>query len=107
MGVYCPTHTFLSCSCFLTHRSSPVPSIFLSLPSLEVVNGLLHTLLVVADHVLVHVGIVGADVLLCAAVRHCAEAQRRVLLRRVLELCEKKRWAEMKAIEGKREVKER
>lgn len=58
------------------------------LPSLEVIDGLLHTLLVVADHVLVHVGIVGADVLLCAAVWHRAEAQRGVLLRRLLELHE-------------------
>lgn len=71
-----------------------------SLPGLEVVDGLLHALLVVADHVLVHVGVVGANVLLRAAVWHRAETQRRVLLRRVLELHEKKRWAEIKAPEG-------
>lgn len=63
---------------------SSAPSILS--PGLEVVDGLLHALLVVADHVLVHVGVVGADVLLRAAVGHRAEAKRRVLLRRLLEL---------------------
>lgn len=63
-----------------------VRSYVLSLPSLEVVDGLLHTFLVVTDHVLVHVGIVRADVFLRAAVWHRAESQRRVLLRRLLEL---------------------
>lgn len=69
----------------------PVPSLLLYLPSFEVVNGLLNTLLVVADHVLVHVGVVGANVLLCAAVWDRAKTQRRVLLRRLLELWQKKR----------------
>ena len=61
-------------------------SLVLSLPGLEVFDGLLDPLLVVADHILVHVGIVGADVLLRAPVWHCSETQRRVLLRRLLEL---------------------
>lgn len=60
-----------------------------SLPGLEVVNGLFHTLLVVANHVLVHIGIIGADILLCAAVWHCAETQRWVLLCWLLELYKK------------------
>lgn len=60
-------------------------------PSLEVVYGLLHSLLIVADHVLVHVGVVGADILLGAAVGHRAEAQRGVLLRWLLELREGRR----------------
>ncbi len=98
-------------SCILLHEIKrhdfSVSSPFLSLPSLEVVDGLLHTFLVVANHVLVHVGIVGANVLLCAAVGHCAKAQRRVLLRRLLELHKKRRWAEIKVIEGNSEVKER
>ena len=57
-----PTHTHTH-----THTQS-------CLPSLEVVNGLLHSFLVVADHELVHVGIVGADVLLRAPIGHGAEA---------------------------------
>lgn len=57
-----------------------------SSPGLEVVDGLLHPFLVVSDHVLVHVGVVGADVLLGAAVGHGAEPKRRVLLCGLLEL---------------------
>lgn len=55
-------------------------------PSLEVVNGLLHTFLVVTDHVLVHVGVVGTDVLLSAAIWHGAKTKWWVLLCRLLEL---------------------
>lgn len=55
-------------------------------PSLEVVDGLLHAFLVVPDHVLVHVGVVGTDVLLGAAVWHGAKAEWWVLLCRLLEL---------------------
>lgn len=102
--------TCLSYSVFLTYLYFPVlpvPSLFLSLPTLEVFNGLLHTLLVVADHVLVHVRVVGTDVLLCAAVWHCAKTKRRILLRRLLELYEKRRWAEIKAIKEEKEVKEK
>lgn len=55
-------------------------------PSLEVVDGLLHAFLVVADHVLVHVGVVGTDVLLGAAVGHGAKPKWWVLLRGLLEL---------------------
>lgn len=55
-------------------------------PSLEVVDGLLHAFLVVADHVLVHVGVVGTDVLLSAAIWHGAKSEWRVLLRWLLEL---------------------
>lgn len=55
-------------------------------PSLEVVDGLLHALLVVPDHVLVHVGVVGTDVLLGAAVWHGAKPEWWVLLCRLLEL---------------------
>lgn len=85
--------------------------VLLSLPSLEVFNGFLYTLLVVANHILVHVGIVGADVLLGAAVWHRAETQRWVLLCRLLKLHKKKkkrrRWAEIKVTGGRTEVKER
>lgn len=84
--------------------------VLLSLPSLEVFNGFLYTLLVVANHILVHVGIVGADVLLGAAVWHRAETQRWVLLCRLLELHKEKkrrRWAEIKVTGGRTEVKER
>ena len=75
------------------------------LPCLKVVDGLLHSFLVVADHVLVHVGIVGADVLLRAAVWNRAETQRWVLLCRLLKLHGKNRWAEIKVTGWKREVK--
>ena len=51
-----------------------------------------------------HVGIVGADVLFSAAVRHGAETQWRVLLCWLLKLHEKNRWAEIKVTDGKREV---
>lgn len=47
-----------------------------------------------------HVGIVGADVLLSAAVRHRAKAQRRVLLRWLLKLFKKRRWVEIKGTVG-------
>lgn len=73
---------------------SPPPGSPISSPGLEVLDGLLHALLVVADHVLVHVGVVGADVLLRAAVGHRAEAQRRVLLCRLLELGEERKRVE-------------
>lgn len=55
-------------------------------PRLQVDDGVLHCPLVVFAHVLVHVRVVGADVLLRAAVGHRAELQGRVLLLRVLEL---------------------
>lgn len=55
-------------------------------PRLQVDDGVLHRPLVVFAHVLVHVRVVGADVLLRAAVGHRAELQGRVLLLRVLEL---------------------
>lgn len=55
-------------------------------PRLQVDDGVLHCPLVVFAHVLVHVRVVGADVLLRAAVGHRAELEGRVLLLRVLEL---------------------
>lgn len=77
--------------------------VLLSLPSLEVVNGFLYTLLVVANHILVHVGIVGADVLLSAAIWHRAETQWWVLVCWLLKLHKKKkrRWAEIKVTGGR------
>lgn len=80
-----------------------------SLPCLQVINGLFHALLVVANHILVHVGIVGADVLLSAPVWHCAKTQWRVLLCRLLKLYEKKkkkRCTKIKVTGGRMEVKE-
>lgn len=59
-------------------------------PSLEVGDGILHTLLVVLDHVLVHVWIVTADVFLCASVGDRSKFQRGVLLCWVLKLREGK-----------------
>lgn len=70
--------------------SFSVHSLFVFLPSLEVVNGLLHTLLVVADHVLVHIRVVGTDILLCAAIWHSAKTKWWVLLRWLLELYRRK-----------------
>lgn len=52
-----------------------------------------------------HVGIVGADVLFGAAVRHRTKAQRRVLLGRLLKLHMENRWAEINVTDGKRGVK--
>lgn len=83
-----PLHMSTVVSFIFSTLSTTFISHFLFLPSFEVVNGLLHSLLVVTYHILVHVGIVRADVLLRAAVWHRAEAQRRVLLRRLLELYE-------------------
>lgn len=59
-------------------------------PGLQVGDGVLHRLLVVLPHVLVHVRVVGADVLLRAAVGHGAELQRRVLLLGMLELAKQR-----------------
>lgn len=87
--------------------STPGFSVSFSLPGLKVVDGLLHALLVVANHILVHVGIVGADVLFGAAVGHRTKAQRWVLLRRLLKLHKENRWAEIKVTDGKRGVKKR
>lgn len=77
----------------------------LSLPCLKVLNGLLHAFLVIANHILVHAGIVGADVLLSAPVRHRTKAQWWVLLCRVLKLHKRNRWAEIKVTDGRCEVK--
>ena len=55
-------------------------------PCFKAVEGLLHPLLVVLDHVCVHVWVVTADVPLCAPVRHRPKPERRIMFLRLLEL---------------------
>ena len=56
------------------------------LPCFEAVEGVLHTLLVVLDHVCMHLGVVAPDVPLCATVWDGPESEWGVLLLRLLEL---------------------
>lgn len=56
------------------------------LPCLEAVESILHSFLVVFDHVCVHVGVVTSDVPLCTAVRDRTKTEWRVVLLRLLEL---------------------
>lgn len=55
-------------------------------PHLEAGECILHRALVELDHVAVHVTVVAADVPLCAAIGHCAEAEGWVLILRPLKL---------------------
>ena len=66
-------------------------------PGLEIVYGVFHPSLVVLDHVLVHVRIVGADVLLRAPVGHRAKLERWVLLLGMLELVARREGAQGRA----------
>lgn len=63
-------------------------------PGLEIVYGILHSSLVVFAHVLVHVWVVGADILFCASVGHRAKLQRRVLLLWMLKLSQQRKAGE-------------
>lgn len=56
------------------------------LPCFEAVKGILYSLLVVFDHVGVHLGVVTPYVALCAAIWDCTKAERRVLLLWLLKL---------------------
>lgn len=56
------------------------------LPSFEAVEGILHSLLVVFDHVGVHLWVVTPYVTLCAAIWDCTKAEWRVLFLRLLKL---------------------
>lgn len=56
------------------------------LPSFEAVEGVLHSLLVVFDHVGVHFWVVAPYVALCAAIWDRTKAERGVLFLRLLEL---------------------
>lgn len=67
-----------------TAAASPPPSLFS--PGLEAVQGVFHPLLVVLDHVRVHLGVVAPYVALRAAVWDGAKAEGRVLLLGLLEL---------------------
>lgn len=55
-------------------------------PCFEAVEGILHSLLVVFDHVGVHLRVVTPYVALCAAIWDGTKAERRVLLLRLLKL---------------------
>lgn len=60
------------------------------LPCFEAVKGILHSLLVVFDHVGVHLGVVTPYVALCAAIWDRTKTERRVLLLWLLKLLRKK-----------------
>lgn len=57
-----------------------------TVPGFEAFQSFFNPLLVVLCHVHVHVGVVAADVPLCAPVWNRPEAKRRVMLMRFLEL---------------------
>lgn len=57
-----------------------------TVPRFEAVQGLFYTLLVVLDHVGVHLRIVAPYIPLCASIGHCTEAKWWVLLLGLLEL---------------------
>lgn len=56
------------------------------LPGFEAVQGILHSLLVVFDHVGMHLGVVAPYVALRAAIWDRTKAERRILLLRLLKL---------------------
>lgn len=56
------------------------------LPCFEAVEGILHSLLVVFDHVGMHLGVVTPYVALCAAIWDCTKAEWRILLLWLLKL---------------------
>lgn len=56
------------------------------LPGFEAVKGILYSLLVVFDHVGVHLWVVTPYVALCAAIWDCTKAEWRVLLLWLLKL---------------------
>lgn len=60
-------------------------------PRLQVSDGFFHSFLVVFDHVVVHVGVITTNVLLCAAIRDRSKLQGWVLFSRVLKLREGQR----------------